>query len=180
MARTVGDVALLMSDAAGPRPLGPSTVPEPGSVIEPAEVNELATSIVAVLQGESGTVESLLARTADATSYLASKDEIYARLVMEYQRHAIEKLRRIDPKLDVIQRLRAIIAVTWEQNMAAEEYQRLVQYCSRDDFRASLSDDTRARLQKQDDEYFALIAEVLEEGVRRSLMPVPIQEEWKC
>src|SRR5690349_6794546 len=46
------------------------------SVIEPTEVNELASSIVAVLQGESGTVESLLERTARATSYLASKDEV--------------------------------------------------------------------------------------------------------
>ena len=45
--------------------------------------------------------------------HFASKDEMYARLVMDYQKHGIEKLRRIDPTLDVIQRLRAIIAVTW-------------------------------------------------------------------
>jgi AcrR family transcriptional regulator len=109
--------------------------------------------------------------------HFASKDEIYARLVMEYQRHAIEKLRRIDAKLDVIQRLRAIIAVTWEQNMAAEEYQRLVQYCSRDDFRASLSPETRDALKRQDDEYFDLIAAVLEEGVRRSLLPKKTPQE---
>ena len=61
--------------------------------------------------------------------------------------------------------------------MAAEEYQRLVQYCSRDDFRANLSEETRASLQKQDDEYFALIAEVLEEGVRRSLLPKKTPQE---
>ena len=103
--------------------------------------------------------------------HFPSKDAMYARLVMDYQRHAIEKLRRIDPKLDVIQRLRAIIAVTWEQNMAAQEHQRLVQYCSRDDFRSGLNEDTRAELHRQDEEYFGLISEVLEEGVRRSLLP---------
>ena len=51
------------------------------SVMEPAEVNELATSIIAVLQGESGTVEQLLERTAEATSYLASKDEVFGQVL---------------------------------------------------------------------------------------------------
>lgn len=51
------------------------------SVIEPAEVNELATSIVAVLQGESGTVESLLQHTAEATSYLAGKDKVFGEVL---------------------------------------------------------------------------------------------------
>lgn len=51
------------------------------AAIEPAEVNELATSMIAVLQGESGTVESLLQRTARATSYLASKDEVFGQVL---------------------------------------------------------------------------------------------------
>lgn len=46
------------------------------SVLEPAEVNELASSLVSVLQGESGTVESLLQGTAEATAYLADRDEV--------------------------------------------------------------------------------------------------------
>ena len=103
--------------------------------------------------------------------HFASKDEIYARLVMDYQRQAVETLRRIDPQLDVIQRLRAIIKVTWEANLSATEYQRLVQYCSRDDFRNSLSEGTAAELQKQDDEFFGLINAVLEDGVKQSILP---------
>ncbi|MCR6031172.1 MCE family protein [Nocardioides sp. zg-579] len=51
------------------------------SVLEPAEVNELAGSIVAVLQGESGTVESLLRGTAEATSYLADRDEVFGEVL---------------------------------------------------------------------------------------------------
>jgi hypothetical protein len=96
---------------------------------------------------------------------------------MTYQRTAIDKLRRIDKNLDVIQRLRAIIAVTFEQNLAAQEYQRLVQYSSRDDFRNSLSEPTRSTLQQQDDEFFGLINEVLEEGVRQSILPRKTPQE---
>lgn len=47
------------------------------NVIEPAEVNKLAANLIAVLQGESGTIESLLRQTARATTYLASKDEVF-------------------------------------------------------------------------------------------------------
>ncbi|WP_164519775.1 MCE family protein [Nocardioides ferulae] len=51
------------------------------SVLEPAEVNQLAGSIIAVLQGESGTVESLLQRTAEATRYLADRDEVFGQVL---------------------------------------------------------------------------------------------------
>lgn len=45
-------------------------------VLEPAEVNQFAASIIAVFQGEAGTVHSLLARTVTVTRNLAAKDEV--------------------------------------------------------------------------------------------------------
>lgn len=47
------------------------------AVIDPKDVNELATNIVAVLQGESGTIESLLQHTAEATTYLADREQVF-------------------------------------------------------------------------------------------------------
>lgn len=46
------------------------------SSIEPDQVNQLATSIISVMQGEGGTVESLLSETATLTDHLADKDEV--------------------------------------------------------------------------------------------------------
>jgi AcrR family transcriptional regulator len=145
---------------------------------------EILSAALALFKGDdwqSVTVEQIADRAeiGKGTIYkhFASKDEIYARLVMEYQRTGIEKLRRIDPSLDVIQRLRAIIAVTFEQNLAAQEYQRLVQYSSRDDFRNGLSEQSRAALQRQDDEFFALISAVLEDGVKQSILPRKTPQE---
>ena len=146
--------------------------------------DEILAAALALFKGDnwqSVTVEQIAERAeiGKGTIYkhFPSKDEIYARLVMTYQRTAIDKLRRIDRNLDVIQRLRAIIAVTFEQNLAAQEYQRLVQYSSRDDFRNSLSEPTRSTLQQQDDEFFGLINEVLEEGVRQSILPRKTPQE---
>lgn len=46
------------------------------SSIEPDQVNQLASSIISVMQGEGGTVESLLSETATLTNHLADKDKV--------------------------------------------------------------------------------------------------------
>ena len=45
-------------------------------VLKPDDVNQLATSLVKVLQGEGGTVETLLQQTARLTSFIADRDEV--------------------------------------------------------------------------------------------------------
>ncbi|WP_199440333.1 MCE family protein [Umezawaea beigongshangensis] len=49
--------------------------------LDPDDVNALSLEIVRVLQGEGGTVDSLLAHTASLTSTLASRDEVIGRVV---------------------------------------------------------------------------------------------------
>lgn len=45
-------------------------------VLQPADVNQLATSMVKVLQGEGGTVQALLQQTAELTTFVADRDEV--------------------------------------------------------------------------------------------------------
>lgn len=49
--------------------------------LSPDEVNQLSYEIIQVLQGEGGTVESLLAHTASLTSTLAAKDEVIGQVI---------------------------------------------------------------------------------------------------
>ena len=44
--------------------------------LDPEQVNQLSTSIVAVMQGQGGTIESLLTETATLTNHLADKDAV--------------------------------------------------------------------------------------------------------
>jgi phospholipid/cholesterol/gamma-HCH transport system substrate-binding protein len=44
--------------------------------LEPAQVNELSINLVQVLQGEGGTIEGLLEKTASLTTTLANRDEL--------------------------------------------------------------------------------------------------------
>lgn len=47
-------------------------------VLEPDDVNKLAESVIKVLQGEGGTVADLLNQTAQLTTFLADRDELFA------------------------------------------------------------------------------------------------------
>ncbi|MER5388533.1 MCE family protein [Saccharopolyspora sp. NPDC002686] len=49
--------------------------------LSPQDVNQLSGEIVQVLQGESGTVDSLLAHTASLTTTLARKDEVIGQVI---------------------------------------------------------------------------------------------------
>lgn len=47
------------------------------AVLKPGDVNKLAASVIKVLQGEGGTVELLLRQTADLTSFLADREQLF-------------------------------------------------------------------------------------------------------
>jgi phospholipid/cholesterol/gamma-HCH transport system substrate-binding protein len=49
--------------------------------LAPEDVNQLATEVVQVLQGEDTTVDSLLAHTASLTSTLAAKDQVIGQVI---------------------------------------------------------------------------------------------------
>lgn len=51
------------------------------TALEPDDVNELSMNIVQVLQGEGGTVSSLLANTASLTNSLADRDQLIGEVI---------------------------------------------------------------------------------------------------
>jgi len=50
-------------------------------ILQPADVNQLATSMVKVLQGEGGTVEGLLQQTGELTNFMADRDQVIGRVM---------------------------------------------------------------------------------------------------
>jgi phospholipid/cholesterol/gamma-HCH transport system substrate-binding protein len=51
------------------------------ATLEPEQINRLSSSIIAVMQGQGGTIESLLSETATLTGNLADKDEVLGRVL---------------------------------------------------------------------------------------------------
>jgi len=49
--------------------------------LDPTEVNKLAGELIQVLQGEGGTIDSVLAHTASLTTTIAGKDQVIGRVI---------------------------------------------------------------------------------------------------
>lgn len=50
-------------------------------ILQPADVNKLAGSIIQVLQGEGGSVEQLLQQTTKLTNFLADRDDVFSQVL---------------------------------------------------------------------------------------------------
>ncbi|QWC86140.1 MCE family protein [Nocardioidaceae bacterium] len=79
------------------------------AALNPDDVNELSMNVIQVLQGEGGTVESLLSNTAGITNELASRDQLIGDLIANLN----ETLRTVgdrDQQLDnLLTRLRELV-----------------------------------------------------------------------
>jgi AcrR family transcriptional regulator len=139
------------------------------------EILDAALGLCAGDDWQGVTVEQIAERAeigkGTVYKHFASKEEIYARLAADFQRQALERLEAIDSSLPVIGRLRAVIAAFWEQHRGGGEYQRLVQYCERDDFRRGLPEEVQAELTELDERFQAQIHGLLQEGIDEGILP---------
>lgn len=67
--------------------------------------------------------------------HFASKDEIYARLALDFNRKLLLKIQQVDASLPVIVRFREMTRLSWEAHLASKELHRVVLYCGRAEFR---------------------------------------------
>ena len=51
------------------------------ATLEPEQINQLSSSIIAVMQGQGGTIESLLTETSTLTNHLADKDAVLGQVL---------------------------------------------------------------------------------------------------
>lgn len=139
------------------------------------EILDAALVLFSIEDWQAVTVEQIADRAeigkGTVYKHFQSKDEIYARLAADFQRQALAKLESIDPSLPVLQRLRMIIAIFWEKHLNGNEYQHLVQYCERDDFRKMLPPDAQTELAQLDGRFQAAIDRVLQDGIEQGILP---------
>jgi phospholipid/cholesterol/gamma-HCH transport system substrate-binding protein len=78
--------------------------------LEPEQVNTLANEIIQVLQGQGGTIESLLTSTASLTKTLADKDQVIGELIDNLNGVLDSVTSRNDQLNDLIVSLRELVA----------------------------------------------------------------------
>jgi phospholipid/cholesterol/gamma-HCH transport system substrate-binding protein len=80
------------------------------TALDPEQVNQLSFEIIQVLQGQGGTVKSLLARTASLTNTLADRDEVIGQVINNLNA-VLETVNAHDEQLgELISSLQALVS----------------------------------------------------------------------
>ncbi len=80
------------------------------TALDPEQVNQLSFEIIQVLQGQGGTIKSLLARTASLTNTLADRDEVIGQ-VIDNLNAVLETVNARDEQLsELISSLQALVS----------------------------------------------------------------------
>ena len=83
--------------------------------LTPSEVNDLSLNIVKVLQGEGGTIESLMSNTASLTNALADRDELIGRVIDNLS----AMLKTVDDRHDQLSTL-VVELKNWMTNLSRD------------------------------------------------------------
>lgn len=98
--------------------------------------------------------------------HFGTKDEIYARLVIDFHRGTLAELAKLDLKGPALKVIGGAMDVFWKANTAAPEHKRLIRYCRREDFRHIIGPKLSAEMEELDAQFTGLIAPVIERGIR--------------
>ena len=83
--------------------------------LTPTEVNQLSLNLVRVLQGEGGTIASLMSNTASLTNALADRDELIGRVIDNLS----AMLKTVDDRHEQLSTL-VIELKNWMTNLAGD------------------------------------------------------------
>jgi AcrR family transcriptional regulator len=103
--------------------------------------------------------------------HFTSKDDIYARLAVNFQGLLLKRVQAIDASWSALDRLSALVRVFWEVYRTHGEYQRVVEYCQRPDFQRALSESSRLQLQQIEAGFTEAIRGMVEQGIAERTLP---------
>lgn len=136
------------------------------------EEDILAAALALLSRDEwrSVTIERIAAKAeigkGTVYKHFASKDEICARLVVEFHRRVMAEIRAVDPTKPPPAVVGETMTAFWRAHAREPERRRLARRCRRKDFRRRISDRAIRELAELDAELASLLSAALERGVR--------------
>ena len=103
--------------------------------------------------------------------HFESKDEIYARLALEFNRQLLRQIEQVDATLPVIARFREMTRLAWNAHLSSKELHRVVLYCGRSEFRQSLPPAIAEEFTAVELATHAVSSAILAQGVEEGIFP---------
>ncbi len=145
-----------------------------------ARLLDAATALMDRDDWQAVTIEQIADRAeyAKGTVYrhFPSKDDLYARLVADWNAGTCVALEEVDANRAFEAVLRDVVAVAWRRMTADRVHARLLQHVQRADFLAGLAPETRAMLGEIDARMLGLFEGLVEWGVAEgAIPPAPVE-----
>ncbi len=102
--------------------------------------------------------------------HFASKDEIYARLVIEFFGDMLARMKGINHSRAVLEVLADVMRIFWESFEGRSDYRRLESYCRREDFRNLIGDRMAAELDALDERFMAILDPLIQRGLAEGVL----------
>ena len=139
------------------------------------DILDAALSLFKSDDWEHVTVDAI-ARQADVAKgtiykHFASKDEIYTRLAMQFQRQILWEMSSIDESLPLLARFKQHLQVAWDMHLSSKELHRVFLYCSRVEFRSRLSPELLKELQMIELAVASPTVQLVTEGIEQGVFP---------
>ncbi len=110
-----------------------------------------------------------------------SKEDIYARLTLDFYYGLLEQLEQLDLKRSSIHVLEDIFKVALHYHLAQPKFRRVTQYCKRVDFKINKSDEIREAFARLDSRFRTLIDDVLSRGMENLEIPrADVDKLYSC
>ncbi|MDD5303355.1 MAG: TetR/AcrR family transcriptional regulator [Elusimicrobia bacterium] len=102
--------------------------------------------------------------------HFASKDEIYARLVIEFFGDMEARMKAVDGSRPVLEVLAAVMRIFWDSFQGRPDYRRLESYCRREDFRRLVGDRMAAELDALDERFMGILNPLVQRGLAEGVL----------
>ena len=139
------------------------------------EILAAALTLFSRADWELVTVEEIArkAEVGKGTIYkhFESKDEIYARLALDFNRSLLHQFQDVDPSLPVTARFREMTRLAWEAHLSSKELHRVVLYCGRPEFRENMPRRVAEPFAAVEVETHALTSALIAQGVEEGIFP---------
>src|SRR3989338_1372201 len=108
--------------------------------------------------------------------HFESKDQIYAKLVVNFHRNILRELGKIDLSQAPLKVIGETLDVFWRAHGISPEHKRLARYCEREDFKRTIGPKVSQALDEIDNQLNSIIIPVIERGLKEgALIDRPVE-----